>query len=151
MRVTALGLCVCVSVCLDYSRTTGYEAAYKRYQELMSCPNTTLFQNGIFKPKLDRNIFSIFPSDQLNVTCAQTGSVRIVCISDRHLFMSRKPHTHLHNLWPIDIGGTFSLYHWIGHYVGINIVHLDPELDIYQESYILSKTSIIFCDHSWQV
>ena len=38
-RVTVLGLCVCVSVCLfvyDYSRTihAGYEAAYERYQWL---------------------------------------------------------------------------------------------------------------------
>ena len=40
-RVTVLGLCVCLSVCLfvclsvdDYSRTTGYEAAYERYQQL---------------------------------------------------------------------------------------------------------------------
>ena len=36
-RVTVLGLCVCLSVCLlvyDYSRTTGYEAAYERYQPL---------------------------------------------------------------------------------------------------------------------
>ena len=32
-----VGLCVCLSVCLsvdDYSRTTGYEAAYERYQQL---------------------------------------------------------------------------------------------------------------------
>ena len=29
-RVTVLGLCVCLSVD-DYSRTTGYEAAYERY------------------------------------------------------------------------------------------------------------------------
>ena len=28
-------LCVCVCVCVyDYSRTTGYEAAYERYQQL---------------------------------------------------------------------------------------------------------------------
>ena len=40
-RVTVVGLCVCVSVCLfvclsvdDYSRTTGYEAAYERHQQL---------------------------------------------------------------------------------------------------------------------
>ena len=36
-RVTVVILCVCVSVCLcvyDYSRTTGYEAAYERYQQL---------------------------------------------------------------------------------------------------------------------
>ena len=36
-RVTILGLCVCLPVCLsvqDYSRTTGYEAAYERYQQL---------------------------------------------------------------------------------------------------------------------
>ena len=35
-RVTVLGL-VCLSVCLsvdDYSHTTGYEAAYERYQQL---------------------------------------------------------------------------------------------------------------------
>ena len=35
-RVT-VGLCVCLSVCLfvdDYSRTTGYEATYERYQQL---------------------------------------------------------------------------------------------------------------------
>ena len=32
-RVTVLGLCVCLSV-YDYSRTTGYEAAYERYQQL---------------------------------------------------------------------------------------------------------------------
>ena len=31
--VTVVGLCVCLSVD-DYSRTTGYEAAYKRYQQL---------------------------------------------------------------------------------------------------------------------
>ena len=42
--VTVVGLCVCLSVCLsvfflsvdDYSRTTGYEAAYERYQQLQS-------------------------------------------------------------------------------------------------------------------
>ena len=31
---------VCLSVCLsvyDYSRTTGYEAAYERYQQLQCC------------------------------------------------------------------------------------------------------------------
>ena len=36
-RVTVVVLCVCVSVCLcvrDYSWTTGYEAAYERYQQL---------------------------------------------------------------------------------------------------------------------
>ena len=36
-RVTVLGLCVCLSVCLsvyDYSLTTGYEAAYGQYQQL---------------------------------------------------------------------------------------------------------------------
>ena len=44
-RVTVVGRCVCLSVCLfvclfvcssvdDYSRTTGYEAAYERYQQL---------------------------------------------------------------------------------------------------------------------
>ena len=34
---TVVGLCVCLFVCLsvdDYSRTTGYEAAYERYQQL---------------------------------------------------------------------------------------------------------------------
>ena len=36
-RVTVVVLCVCVSVCLFvyyYSRTTGYEAAYERYQQI---------------------------------------------------------------------------------------------------------------------
>ena len=36
-RVTVVGLFVYLSVCLsvdDYSRTTGYEAAYERYQQL---------------------------------------------------------------------------------------------------------------------
>ena len=40
-RVTVVVLCVCLFVCLsvclsvyDYSRTTGYEAAYERYQQL---------------------------------------------------------------------------------------------------------------------
>ena len=40
-RVTVVGLRVCLSVCQfvclsvdDYSRTTGYEAAYERYQQL---------------------------------------------------------------------------------------------------------------------
>ena len=36
-RVTVVVLCVCLSVCLsvsDYSRTTGYQAAYERYQQL---------------------------------------------------------------------------------------------------------------------
>ena len=40
-RVTVVVLCVCLSVCLfvclsvsNYSRTTGYEAAYERYQQL---------------------------------------------------------------------------------------------------------------------
>ena len=44
-RVTVVVLCVCVSVCLcvcvsvclcvrDYSWTTGYEAAYERYQQV---------------------------------------------------------------------------------------------------------------------
>ena len=35
--VTVVVLCACVSVCLsvyDYSRSTGYEAAYERYQQL---------------------------------------------------------------------------------------------------------------------
>ena len=40
-RVTVVGLCVCLSVCFflsvdDYSGTTGYEAAYERYQQLQS-------------------------------------------------------------------------------------------------------------------
>ena len=31
----SLCVCVCVCVCVyDYSRTTGYEAAYERYQQL---------------------------------------------------------------------------------------------------------------------
>ena len=30
-----VSVCVCVCVCVyDYSRTTGYEAAYERYQQL---------------------------------------------------------------------------------------------------------------------
>ena len=34
-RVTVVVLCVCVCVCVyDYSRTTGYEAAYEGYQQL---------------------------------------------------------------------------------------------------------------------
>ena len=36
-RVTVVVLCVCLSVCLSvsiYSRTTGYEGAYERYQQL---------------------------------------------------------------------------------------------------------------------
>ena len=36
-RVTVVVLCVCLSICLsvgDYSRTTGYEVAYERYQQL---------------------------------------------------------------------------------------------------------------------
>ena len=34
-RVTVVVLCVCVCVCVyNYSRTTGYEAAYERYQQL---------------------------------------------------------------------------------------------------------------------
>ena len=42
-RVTVVVLCICVCVCVcacvcvcvyDYSRTTGYEAAYERYQQL---------------------------------------------------------------------------------------------------------------------
>ena len=40
-RVTVVVLCVCLFVCLSvclsvsiYSRTTGYEAAYERYQQL---------------------------------------------------------------------------------------------------------------------
>ena len=36
-RVTVVVLCVCLFVCLsvsNYSRTTGYEAAYERYQQL---------------------------------------------------------------------------------------------------------------------
>ena len=32
-RVTVVGLCVCLFVD-NYSRTTGYEAAYERYQQL---------------------------------------------------------------------------------------------------------------------
>ena len=33
-RVTVVGLCVCRLFVDDYSRTTGYEAAYERYQQL---------------------------------------------------------------------------------------------------------------------
>ena len=33
-RVTVVVLCVRVCVCAVYSRTTGYEAAYERYQQL---------------------------------------------------------------------------------------------------------------------
>ena len=34
-RVTVVVLCVCVCVCVyDFSRTTGYEAAYEQYQQL---------------------------------------------------------------------------------------------------------------------
>ena len=42
-RVTVVGLCVCLFVCLfvdDYSRTTGYEAAYERYQQLQCYKGT---------------------------------------------------------------------------------------------------------------
>ena len=37
VRVTVVVLCICLFVCLsvyDYSRTTGYEAAHERYQQL---------------------------------------------------------------------------------------------------------------------
>ena len=34
-RVTVVGMCVCVCLSVyDYSRTTGCEAAYERYQQL---------------------------------------------------------------------------------------------------------------------
>ena len=38
-RVTVVVLCVCLSV-YDYSRTTGYEAAYERYQHLQCYKGT---------------------------------------------------------------------------------------------------------------
>ena len=46
-RVTVVVLCVrvCPSVCLfvhDYSRTTGYEAAYERYQHLQCYKGTKI-------------------------------------------------------------------------------------------------------------
>ena len=44
-RVTVVVLCVCLSVCLfvhDYSRTTGYEAAYERYQHLQCYKGTKI-------------------------------------------------------------------------------------------------------------
>ena len=44
-RVTVIVLCVCPSVCLfvhDYSRTTGYEAAYERYQHLQCYKGTKI-------------------------------------------------------------------------------------------------------------
>ena len=57
-RVTVLGLCVCLSVCVsvyDYSRTTGYEAAYERYQQLQCYKG--ICSPGSHKMKAsDRNI-----------------------------------------------------------------------------------------------
>ena len=44
-RVTVVVLCVRLSVCLfvhDYSRTTGYEAAYERYQHLQCYKGTKI-------------------------------------------------------------------------------------------------------------
>ena len=57
-RVTVVVLCVCLSVCLsvclfvhDYSRTTGYEAAYERYQHLQ-CHKGTKYKQGILLKRL---------------------------------------------------------------------------------------------------
>ena len=57
-RVTVVVLCVCVSVCLsvclfvhDYSRTTGYEAAYERYQHLQ-CHKGTKNKQAILLKRL---------------------------------------------------------------------------------------------------
>ena len=53
-RVTIVVLCVCVSVCLcvrDYSRTTGYEAAYERYQHLQ-CHKGTKPKQAILLKRL---------------------------------------------------------------------------------------------------
>ena len=59
-RVTVLGLCVCVRVCVclsvdAYSHTTGHEAARERYQRLQNyanrknIPKTTAFQRYAMK------------------------------------------------------------------------------------------------------
>ena len=57
-RVTVVVLCVCPSVCLsvclfvhDYSRTTGYEAAYERYQHLQ-CHKGTKIKLAILLKRL---------------------------------------------------------------------------------------------------
>ena len=53
-RVTVVVLCVCLSVCLfvhDYSRTTGYEAAYERYQHLQ-CNKDTKNKQAILLKRL---------------------------------------------------------------------------------------------------
>ena len=39
-RVTVVVLCVCLSVCLYYSRNTGYQAAYERHQHLQCYKGT---------------------------------------------------------------------------------------------------------------
>ena len=49
-RVTVLGLCVCLSVCLSvgtYSRTTRNKAAKKRYQ-WVQCHTNLIFKMAIF-------------------------------------------------------------------------------------------------------
>ena len=53
-RFTVVGLCVCLSVCLfvdDYSRTTGYEAAYERYQQLQ-CYKGMIYNVAILLKRL---------------------------------------------------------------------------------------------------
>ena len=53
-RVTVVVLCVCLSVCLfvdDYSRTTGYEAAYEPYQHLQ-CHKGTKIKIAILLKRL---------------------------------------------------------------------------------------------------
>ena len=58
-RVTVVVLCVCPSVCLfvhDYSRTTGYEAAYERYQHLQCYKGTKIKLAILLKRLRSRDI-----------------------------------------------------------------------------------------------
>ena len=62
-RVTVVVLCVCLSVCLsvclfvhDYSRTTGYEAAYERYQHLQCHKGTKIKQAILLKRLRSRDM-----------------------------------------------------------------------------------------------
>ena len=53
---------VCLSVCLsvyDYSRTTGYEAAYERYQELMKEGASNCVERHLNLNDCDTSLFSL--------------------------------------------------------------------------------------------
>ena len=82
-------VCLCLSVCLsvdDYSRTTGYEAAYERYQQLQ-CYKGMKKQCGDFAETTAFERYGVKTSEKANMhnqhwlTATVTGAIAAILSS----------------------------------------------------------------------